>query len=298
MLRSCPTQKIVLVGYSLGAWIIDDWLSRNTNKDVWPNIVAVELYGDPIWHRTVQSYLGAAVTYDGIARNVLAYPGATADRADPYTDNLQGPDISFSNRWQSRCLKGDAVCGEGYNFSPVTGANQAGLVGNCGFNSSCMHRRYTKANNGYNLTERGAKFLAFKAFPPVTSHPQVMNQETFREGALVFFRLFFTNPAQEANGFGFVGTGWGLENHPFNDPSYGRVHLGQPSVEYPFNHACGTANAYESDVDAWISYTSQGVPFESSPVLMHMACTAPCEVVTPYSNFTWDDVLTSPDSCQ
>jgi len=241
--------------------------------------------------------MGAVVTYDGVARNLGAYPGATAG-ADPYTDNLQGPGVGISDRWQSRCLKGDSVCGEGYN---VTGLNQFGLVGNCLSNSSCMHRRYTKAgvsNNGYNLTERGAKFLAFKAFPPVTSHPQVMNQETFREGAFVFFRLFFTNPAQEANGFGFVGTGWTLENHTFNSPSYGRVHLAQPSIEYPFNHACGTPSAYESDVAAWINYTSQGVPYESSPVLMHMTCKAPCEVATPYSNFTWDDVPISPDSCQ
>ena len=83
-----------------------------------------------------------------------------------------------------------------------------------------------------------------------------------------------------------------------SQPSYGRVYLSQPSVEYPFNHACGTTNAYESDVAAWINYISLGVQHKSNQELNHLACTAPCEVVTPYvADFTWDDALSSPLTC-
>jgi hypothetical protein len=49
VLRECPNPKIVLVGYSLGAWVIDDWLSRRENEILWQHIRAVELYGDPQW---------------------------------------------------------------------------------------------------------------------------------------------------------------------------------------------------------------------------------------------------------
>ena len=102
MLSNCPTQSIVLTGYSLGAWIIDDWLRRNKDvcssrqpagncEDVSPNIVAVELYGDPLWHRKGNAYLGGpVVTFDGLARQLGLHLGNNHDRPDPYTDTHQG----------------------------------------------------------------------------------------------------------------------------------------------------------------------------------------------------------------
>ncbi len=58
--------------------------------------------------------------------------------------------------------------------------------------------------------------------------PKIVHVETFREGDLVFFNLFFVDPNKDAEGFGFRGangTGWDEETHPFSDSSYGRVSL-------------------------------------------------------------------------
>jgi serralysin len=110
--------------------------------------------------------------------------------------------------------------------------------------------------------------------PPTEENKLKIEQvETFREGDLVFFSLSYTDPNNDAIGFGFHGingSGWGEETLPFSSPSYGRISPGK--VEYPFNHACDTGPAYESDVEAWI-YDSAG--HKSDPILIHLACSAP-----------------------
>jgi len=104
--------------------------------------------------------------------------------------------------------------------------------------------------------------------------PQIVRTETFTEGVLVYFKIFFTDPNNNAAGFGFRGienSGWAPETHPFASPSYGRVSLSvsPATVEYPFNLGCGTASQYESNVEAWI-YDSVGL--NSQPVTIHLAC--------------------------
>jgi hypothetical protein len=102
--------------------------------------------------------------------------------------------------------------------------------------------------------------------------PTIVRVETFREGDMVFFRLFFTDPDKDAEGFGFRGangSGWAEETHPFSSPSYGRVSPGR--IEYPFNLLCETGPAYESDVEAWI-YDSSGLI--SPLVTVHLACSS------------------------
>lgn len=99
---------------------------------------------------------------------------------------------------------------------------------------------------------------------------EVVCYDTFSEGPLVYFRLFFTDPKNIAVGFGFKGTNgfpWREESHPFSSPSYGRVFPG--GIAYPFNHLCGTTSAYESDAEAWI-YDNAGR--RSEPVTIHFAC--------------------------
>ena len=279
VLNECINPKIVLVGYSLGAWVINEWLGREENKNLWPNIRAVELYGDPLWHRSGNDYLGQTYIYNGIAH----LPGFL----DPYQNSPPGPGVEIADRWQSRCLKGDAVCGEGYNG--ITQSIQYPLALDCINNSNCEHRRYTKDQGGHDLTTRGAEFMALKAFP--SGNPKIERVETFREGELVFFRLFFSDPNDEVKGFGFVGikgSGWAKAEFPLSNPGpYGRVSLEQRRIELPFNHACGTPFAYESDIEVWIS-DHTGQPISSNEV--HLACSsAPCEVVTPYSSFTWSN---------
>jgi hypothetical protein len=262
VLGRCPTQGFVLVGYSFGAWIIDDWLSRNSS--LWPNILAVELYGDPLWYRLYD----ATLFYGGWARRL-----GQAGKLDPYKEKL-----NLADRWQSRCLHGDAICGEGYSSPsfPIAEALQCK-------DTLCEHRKYpldpeiNMSLSGYGRTRHGAEFLAWKAFPSGAVGPEIVQVETFREGDLVFFRLFYTDPNNEIGGFGFVGingSGWAEENHPFSSPSYGRVSPGR--IEYPFNHLCETGPAYESDVETWIlDNTGQ----RRSSVTVHLACAAPREVV-------------------
>jgi hypothetical protein len=311
--KACGDPKIVLTGYSLGAWVINEWLAKdldkpNGNWTLWPLIRAVELYGDPLWYRAGHDYQNNHFIYNGLATLISDIP-------NPYDNTLAGPAstiLSLANRWQSRCLKGDPVCGEGYPIvidpigllhHPDQGPDALACANP---NTVCEHTKYIKAKGGYNLTERGANFLAFKAFPPVTSHPEVVRSETFREGVLVFFRAYYTDPLNAVNGFGFVGvngSGWGEETHPFSSPSYGRVYPGR--IEYPFNHACSTASEFKSDVEAWVVVLSpDGRIIDGSPgVDIPMACNAPCEVVTPFfqnaphSSFTWDDVSSSRQSC-
>ena len=116
--------------------------------------------------------------------------------------------------------------------------------------------------------------------------PVIVSKETFREGVLVFFRLFFTDPNNNAIGFGFRGTkgsGWAEETHPFSSPSYGRMSGSTPvnvgadrpksisiAIEYPFNLLCGTQSAYKSDVEAWI-YDRTGHSI-TPPVPIHLSC--------------------------
>jgi Ca2+-binding RTX toxin-like protein len=118
-----------------------------------------------------------------------------------------------------------------------------------------------------------ADFILTDGTPPKGNKPEIEQVETFREGDLVFFSLSYTDPNNDAIGFGFHGTngsGWGEETLPFSSPSYGRISPGK--VEYPFNHACDTGPAYESDVEAWI-YDSAG--HKSDPISIHFACSAP-----------------------
>src|SRR5205807_1788630 len=111
--EGCKSPKIVLVGYSFGAVIVNEWLSKN--QDLWQYIKAVELYGDMLWYRKGPPFPGGSVdTYEGVLRGGLL---SLLGLYDPYTSGFpQGPkgkDGDLSDRWQSRCRKGDAFCGEG-----------------------------------------------------------------------------------------------------------------------------------------------------------------------------------------
>jgi hypothetical protein len=107
--------------------------------------------------------------------------------------------------------------------------------------------------------------------PAPLQPPQITSVETYQQGELVYFSITYADPDNDAEGFGFVGvdgSGWAEENHPFSSPSYGIV--GPDSIAYPFNLECGTAQAYQSQVEAWI-YDTAGV--RSQPVVITLACT-------------------------
>ncbi len=105
------------------------------------------------------------------------------------------------------------------------------------------------------------------ASPPL---PQITGVTTYQQGEQVYFKITYADPGNDAEGFGFVGVnGYGIaeENHPFSDPSYGIV--GPGTVAYPFTLECGTAQAYQSQVEAWI-YDTAGD--RSKPVVIDLAC--------------------------
>jgi hypothetical protein len=113
----------------------------------------------------------------------------------------------------------------------------------------------------------GDNFTINTPLPPV---PKITSVGTYTKGVLVYFDIHYTDPGNDAYGFGFVGvngSGWAEENHPFSSPSYGIV--GANSIAYPFNEACGTAKRYSSYVEAWINDTAGR---RSTPVVVHLVC--------------------------
>ncbi len=107
--------------------------------------------------------------------------------------------------------------------------------------------------------------------PPPAEVPQLTSVGTYQQGVLVYFDIRYTDPDNDAEGFGFVGvngSGWAEETHPFTSPSYGIV--GPDSIAYPFNQGCGTAQQSDSYVEAWI-YDAAGN--HSTPVVIHLVCT-------------------------
>jgi hypothetical protein len=98
LLEVCRDPKIVLVGYSIGAVVINEWL--NKNKDLWQYIKAVELYGDILWRRYGPPFPdGAKDTYEGVLRRlgiieIMRLSGLISSENDPYAKNfpeVQGP---------------------------------------------------------------------------------------------------------------------------------------------------------------------------------------------------------------
>jgi hypothetical protein len=116
---------------------------------------------------------------------------------------------------------------------------------------------------------KGDNFAVTGAAEPV---PTITSAGTYTSGVDVYFDIHYADPGHDAEGFGFVGvngSGWAEESHPFSSPSYGIV--GQDSIAYPFNQACGTAQQSSSYVEAWIYDTAGN---RSTPVVIHLVCAA------------------------
>jgi eukaryotic-like serine/threonine-protein kinase len=107
--------------------------------------------------------------------------------------------------------------------------------------------------------------------PPISPVPDITGVSTYTSGQLVYFVLDYSDPGNDAEGFGFQGingSGWAEEQHPFSSPSYGIV--GADSIAYPFNLGCGTSNQVaQSYVEAWI-YDTAGA--DSTPVDIELVC--------------------------
>jgi hypothetical protein len=144
---SCPDTPISLVGYSLGALLINDMLSSYRNE--WNYLVAVEFYGDPCWYNPYRDYRGLA-QYGASAGFRL---GCFPENAYPYP--LASPD-GFHFLVQSLCNNEDPVCGRGWPLYEIDGQIIAAAL--CAA-YKCPHRSYAS-----DTTKYGAEFLAENAF--------------------------------------------------------------------------------------------------------------------------------------
>ncbi|MGP3638380.1 cutinase family protein [Streptomyces sp. 24-1644] len=88
--RSCSSTRFVLVGYSLGAWVVDKFLVTDPHRR--QLVRAAQLYGDPQWRA----------------------PGKGKGLAVAFNRGLRTPYPPSADKVQSLCNQRDPVCGTGY----------------------------------------------------------------------------------------------------------------------------------------------------------------------------------------
>ena len=145
--HTCPDTPISLVGYSLGALLINNMLASYSNE--WNFIDAVELYGDPCRYNPKGGYRGLARYAATMGLRLGCFP----ENAYPYP--LVSP-AGFHFVVQSLCINKDPVCGQSWPPYEVGGQITAAAL--CGLDK-CPHLSYSGAPASY-----GAGFLADNAF--------------------------------------------------------------------------------------------------------------------------------------
>ena len=146
----CPGTPISLVGYSLGALLIDNMLSSYSNE--WDNVNVVELYGDPCWYNPHGGYRGLAQYAVKAGFPLSCFP----ENAYPYP---LASLVRLHFLVQSLCNYKDPVCGQGW--PPYEIGGQIITAALCAV-YTCPHRSYVGTATSY-----GAEFLAENAFKPV-----------------------------------------------------------------------------------------------------------------------------------
>ena len=153
--QTCADPKFVLAGYSMGAWVVGNFLVNNPSYV--PRIKAVMLYGDPNRYRYPEGKTKGKTYYQGLVQWW---------NARPTKDYPVSPD-----RTLSICLDKDPLCGEGYpntvgsSRHDITKGSQTRDSALC-VTTKCEHLKYirdkpdTKEQDGYGLTDLGGRFLA------------------------------------------------------------------------------------------------------------------------------------------
>lgn len=147
--RTCSGDRhIALVGYSMGAWVIDKWLQDH--KSEWGEVKAVTLYGDPCWHNSHFNY--------GLTRLFLDSYGCGPASTYPYPEakaQVPFPIVSYS-------LNLDPVSGDGYqgSFSVANTAAQGQAALTCWTGLLCPHLDYQTGKIGSGDVYDGASLVA------------------------------------------------------------------------------------------------------------------------------------------
>ncbi|GAA1017734.1 hypothetical protein GCM10009556_066240 [Acrocarpospora pleiomorpha] len=139
--RYCSTTKFGLVGYSEGAWVIDEYLSKRAGKVGWEEVYelvrGVQVYGDPQWPDKYS-------VGPGIAFRAGEINSAYQLDLSPYDQDILP--------YQGFCIPDDIVCdpkkGKAliYDLKPLQKCLRDV--------ASCPHGQYTRGG-----TARGATFL-------------------------------------------------------------------------------------------------------------------------------------------
>ena len=138
---SVSQDKIALVGYSMGAWVINKWIVDHPLE--WPMIKAVVLYGDPCWVYGKDQ---------GLVREYAGGHGCMPAKSYPFPVKV-GSLVPFpTESWSA------------YK-DPVSGSNWAGqkspqlkAAENCTNPKTCTHLDYT----GSSAIKGGAQFVVSK----------------------------------------------------------------------------------------------------------------------------------------
>jgi hypothetical protein len=104
-IATCSTAKIVLFGFSQGAWIVDRWLLEQDSITL-SYVAAAGVLGDPMY-KLDGCCVGIARRASDAAHINFPYPPAIPDR------------------FWGNCAGGDPICGGGYANDPVRQANDA-----------------------------------------------------------------------------------------------------------------------------------------------------------------------------
>jgi predicted esterase len=142
---SLSQDKIALIGYSMGAWIVNKWLKDHPGE--WLLISAVVLYGDPCWKYHSDQ---------GLAR-LFGVAGCSPAKNYPYPAPSGVLQVPF--KAQSLCAYHDPVCGGGYASNENA---QLSAAENCKVGSSCPHLQYTRGAPSSGPLYEGARFVVQK----------------------------------------------------------------------------------------------------------------------------------------
>jgi pimeloyl-ACP methyl ester carboxylesterase len=136
---SASQDRIALVGYSMGAWVINLWIDLHPLE--WDMIKAVVLYGDPCW---------VDGNDEGLARLVARSAGCMPAPDYPYP--LPGGTTFVPFPVQSWTMSLDPVTGADWGGNKI---GQLTAATNCNNPTTCSHLDYTGDTEIY----QGAQFV-------------------------------------------------------------------------------------------------------------------------------------------
>ncbi len=101
--------------------------------------------------------------------------------------------------------------------------------------------------------------------------PVITGSFTYPQGSQMVFVIYYSDPGNNADGFGFMGvdgSSVGEQNHLFSSPADGIIETG--SIAYPINQGCGTSQPRSNRVKVWVNYNADAQ--QSKSVTIPLVC--------------------------